>query len=406
VLVGLVVFLGFAAGNFYSNQVEPRQLSASILPLEVRSDVEESLDLINSERTSRGLKALKLYWELEESAQDWSEYQAAGKCGSSGTGNICHDPNLASDIVATSWSTLSENVGVGPSVSSIHDAFMRSSGHKNNMLRSRYDYIGVGVAKRPDGWLVVTHKFMDASPSLVIHEKLKLVDTGEGRWKQAPNYSGYAYKNAYYYGNPGDYPMAGDWDCDGVKTAGLYRRSDGFVYLTNKPENPGNAEIKFFFGNPNDIPIAGDFNGNGCDTVSLYRPNNNRFYIINKLGKNNGGLGAAEMDFEFRRTGDIPIVGDFNGNGRDSVGIYQVSSGRYYYELWLNRGGLRSGTFANPTSGDKAMTGDWDGTGKDQVGVYRPSKARFYLKKPDGGERSLSIKNVKGKASKLIPVTF
>ncbi|HHC07443.1 MAG TPA: hypothetical protein ENK55_01820, partial [Actinobacteria bacterium] len=38
---------------------------------------------------------------------------------------------------------------------------------------------------------------------------------------------------AFYFGNPGDYPFMGDWDCDGVDTPGLYRRSDGYVYLRN-----------------------------------------------------------------------------------------------------------------------------------------------------------------------------
>jgi hypothetical protein len=63
----------------------------------------------------------------------------------------------------------------------------------------------------------------------------------------------------------------GDWNCDGVQTPGLYRQSDGFVYLRNS-NTQGVADITFFFGNPGDVPIAGDFNGNGCDTVSIYRP--------------------------------------------------------------------------------------------------------------------------------------
>ena len=37
----------------------------------------------------------------------------------------------------------------------------------------------------------------------------------------------------FYFGNPGDYPFMGDWDCDDVDTPGLYRQSDGYVYLRN-----------------------------------------------------------------------------------------------------------------------------------------------------------------------------
>ena len=74
----------------------------------------------------------------------------------------------------------------------------------------------------------------------------------------------------FYFGVPGDFPIMGDWDCDGVDTPGLYRQSDGFVYLRNS-NTGGPGEIRFFFGNPGDIPIAGDFDGDGCDTVSIYR---------------------------------------------------------------------------------------------------------------------------------------
>ncbi|RPI23025.1 MAG: hypothetical protein EHM57_04540, partial [Actinobacteria bacterium] len=31
---------------------------------------------------------------------------------------------------------------------------------------------------------------------------------------------------SFYFGNPGDTPFMGDWDCDGIDTPGLYRRSD------------------------------------------------------------------------------------------------------------------------------------------------------------------------------------
>ncbi len=48
----------------------------------------------------------------------------------------------------------------------------------------------------------------------------------------------------------------------------------------------GIADIRFFFGNPSDVPLAGDFDGDGCDTLSIYRPSEQRFYVFNQLGEN------------------------------------------------------------------------------------------------------------------------
>ena len=90
-----------------------------------------------------------------------------------------------------------------------------------------------------------------------------LVDVDTGIWHLRSRNGDPA---TFFYGNPGDFPMMGDWDCDGIDTPGLYRQSDGYVYLRNK-NTQGTADILFFYGNPGDIPLAGDFNGDGCDTV-------------------------------------------------------------------------------------------------------------------------------------------
>ncbi|MGB5532432.1 MAG: hypothetical protein WBN71_04950, partial [Acidimicrobiia bacterium] len=107
-----------------------------------------------------------------------------------------------------------------------------------------------------------------------VHERVGLVDPTTGIWYLESDGGAVS----FYYGNPGDYPMMGDWDCNGIATPGLYRQSDGYVYLRNS-NTQGIADIRFYFGNPGDVPIAGDFNGDGCDTVSIYRQTEGQVYI-------------------------------------------------------------------------------------------------------------------------------
>ena len=122
-----------------------------------------------------------------------------------------------------------------------------------------------------------------------------VVDPSTGRWYLQDPVS--AATTSFYYGNPGDLPFMGDWNCDGVDTPGLYRQSDGYVYLRNS-NSQGITDVSFFFGNPGDIPVSGDFDGDGCDTVSIYRPADTRFYIINRLGSADGGLGVAIFSYD------------------------------------------------------------------------------------------------------------
>ena len=46
----------------------------------------------------------------------------------------------------TNWMMLGENVGVGATVASLHSAFMNSPAHKDNILFSKFNHVGVGTA--------------------------------------------------------------------------------------------------------------------------------------------------------------------------------------------------------------------------------------------------------------------
>ncbi|MCB1246430.1 MAG: N-acetylmuramoyl-L-alanine amidase [Acidimicrobiia bacterium] len=183
---------------------------------------------------------------------------------------------------------------------------------------------------------------------------------------------------SFYYGVPGDTPIVGDWDCDGVDTPGLYRRSDGFVYLRNS-NTQGVADVRFFFGNPGDIPIAGDFDGDGCDTVSLYRPSEGQVYVIDRLGADGTGLGAATTSFLFGVPGDVPFSGDFDGDGVDSVALHRPSTGSVFVRH-DHRTGPADSAFVFGAGSDLMFAGDWDGTATDTAGVFRPATATFYLR--------------------------
>jgi glucose/arabinose dehydrogenase len=180
------------------------------------------------------------------------------------------------------------------------------------------------------------------------------------------------------YGNPGDVAFAGDWNCDGVDTPGLYRQADGFVYLRNA-NSTGIADLSFFFGNPGDVPLAGDFDGDGCDTLSIYRASEARFYVINELGVGGAGLGPADFSFEYGNPGDVPVMGDWDGNGADTPGLRRPSDG-FVYVRNSNSTGIADISYFYGDPGDLPVAGDWDGDGDDTFGLFRPATGSFFLK--------------------------
>lgn len=130
----------------------------------------------------------------------------------------------------------------------------------------------------------------------------------------------------------------------------------------------------------NDIPLAGDWNGNGTDTVGLYRPSNQTFYL-----RNSNTSGGADITTKYGNPGDIPIVGDWNGNGKTSIGVYRPSNATFYLRNNITTNGAGDIVAQYGVIGDKPVVGDWNGDGKTTIGVYRPSNSTFYLRNSNTG---------------------
>ena len=174
---------------------------------------------------------------------------------------------------------------------------------------------------------------------------------------------------ALNYGNPGDYPVVGDWDGDGDTTIGIYR--NGAFYLRNS-NTTGVADLVFAFGLPGDQPVAGDWDGDGDTTVGVYRPSTGTFYL-----SNSNSPGAPIVPFRLGNPGDVGIAGDWNGDGIDTTGVFRPSNGALYLKN-SNSGGFADIVINYGIAGDKPVTGDWNNDGVDTIGVYR--NGTFYLR--------------------------
>jgi uncharacterized protein YkwD len=104
---------------------------------------------INQARSRHNVGRLKLDPELSKVAMKQTKSMTAQD-------RLYHTPNLGSRV--TRWTMLAENVGYGGTVGSLHTMFMRSSGHKKNILNRPYEYVGVGT-KKAHGYLWVTVVF-------------------------------------------------------------------------------------------------------------------------------------------------------------------------------------------------------------------------------------------------------
>ncbi len=122
-------------------------------------------------------------------------------------------------------------------------------------------------------------------------------------------------------------------------TTGVFRPSNGALYLKNS-NTTGFADVAINYGLPGDYPVVGDWDGDGDATIGIYR--NGSFYL-----RNSNTIGFADVVFAFGAPGDQPIAGDWNGDGVDTIGVYRSSTGTFYLRnsnsSWCTSDELRVG---------------------------------------------------------------
>ncbi|NNC92810.1 MAG: hypothetical protein HKN80_09990, partial [Acidimicrobiia bacterium] len=126
----------------------------------------------------------------------------------------------------------------------------------------------------------------------------------------------------------------------------------------------------FFYGIPGDVPLFGDWDCDGDDTVGMYRAADGFVYL-----RNSNDFGTADLQFFYGQAGDIPIVGDWNGNECDTLAIYR--NGSVFLSNQLTTANADE-EFAFGVPGDKPFTGDFDGSGTTDIGLHRESTGIVY----------------------------
>lgn len=182
-------------------------------------------------------------------------------------------------------------------------------------------------------------------------------------------------------------PIAGDWDGNGSVTVGLYLPFESSFFLKNT-NSARPADLAFQFGPNADEttqpmqPLIGDWNGDGTDTVGLYHAGTGTFYL-----KNTNEAGPADLAFQygpanFNNSGWKQLAGDWNGDGVDTVGLYRSQISTFFLKN-TNAAGEADLVFQyGPGMGWMPLAGDWNGDGIDTVGFYNQdmSAGTFYLK--------------------------
>ena len=121
----------------------------------INSDETDFINRINALRKTKGVAQLRVNVNLTDKAREWAGRMATQD-------RIWH--SRPSDGVTANWQKLGENVGVGGSIASLHQAFVQSPRHYDNLVDPVFRHIGLGVATA-NGKTFVSEVFMQRRPN-------------------------------------------------------------------------------------------------------------------------------------------------------------------------------------------------------------------------------------------------
>ena len=170
-------------------------------------------------------------------------------------------------------------------------------------------------------------------------------------------------------------PLMADWNGDGIDTPGRYDRGRWF-YTNAVVGSPAWQAKGTWGGQAGELPVTGLIDADRQPDIGVFKDGAWNWRLSSENTKRTETFGAA---------GDTPVVGDWNGDGRDDLGVVRqgvwilqftavkkppkVSKGVDVSFADATNTAIVTMPFGLPT--DVPIVGDWDGDGIDTPGVVR-----------------------------------
>ncbi|MEU4690822.1 glycoside hydrolase family 9 protein [Actinoplanes sp. NPDC023714] len=177
-------------------------------------------------------------------------------------------------------------------------------------------------------------------------------------------------------------------------TVGVWRPANATAYLRNQLASGASDIPGFVVGASGDVPLAGDWDGDGVDGIGFWRPSTRQFWLRNALS---AGSPDHFYTAAWATTSDVPLVGDWDGDGDDTVATWRPGDQTVRIRNTNTSGAAEIGVKFGAST-DTILAGDWNNDGYDSLGYYRPSTRVFALRNQLTGTAAPEITAIYGSA--------
>ena len=184
-----------------------------------------------------------------------------------------------------------------------------------------------------------------------------------GQWyEESAYFAGFSYP---WIEEGAGFPLAGDIFGEGSQRLIVYGNGTWYV------QRLGEIDLQLSWGIAGDRPVLGDYNGDGRDDLAIYRPRDSSWWILFRYA--DGSQEARVVSWG--QPGDIPVQADYDGDGSTDVAVWNPTKGE-----WAIR--FADGSFkviVLGQEGDIAVPADYLGEGRAQVAVWRPETGVWFI---------------------------
>jgi len=282
--------------------------------------------------------------------------------------------SMATAHVAGAWAVLKQrkpNATVTEILNALTTTGLPVTDTRNNVTKPR---IRVDAALQALSNLPATRRAFDFDGDG--KADIAVFRPSNGAWYELRSQNSSFY--AMQFGQNGDRIAPADYDGDGKTDIAVFRGTVpgagnyAYFYITNSSDNSYRPEQ---FGATGDVPMSGDWDGDGKADLAVYRDGSLTGGLSYFYYRPSSQPGVNYLPIAVGVAGDKPLVGDFDGDRRLDAAVFRPSNGTWYILKSSNNQSIQE-QFGVST--DIPTPVDLDGDGITNIAVFRPSAGTWY----------------------------